>query len=59
MQIYAKFLIFPPKLTFSNECRSKICICAKKVVTLHAFLCAISTQRASTKDLNYVQDTVG
>ena len=30
-------LIFPPKLTFSNECRSKTCICAKKVVPLRDF----------------------
>ena len=29
-------LIFPPKLTFSNECRSKICIFAKKAVPLQA-----------------------
>ena len=32
----AILLIFPPKSTFSNECRSEICIFAKKVVTLQA-----------------------
>ena len=32
----ASLLIFPPKLTFSNECRSKTCLCQKFLVPLHA-----------------------
>ena len=56
MQIYANF---PSKTHFLERMSLKNLYICEKSSNFARFSCAISTQRASTKDLNYVQDTVG